>query len=144
MAKQKTYSTQIGNMIEDGTLYAGISPETGQYLFVALKDAPRQMNWQQAKEYAAYLDAHGHIDWRLPAIAELKVLFNNRAKICGFKEDSAYWSSTGYDMEDTWLQNDAWAHTFGSGGQGYTNDKNTSYNVRCVRQGGSPSNFPVS
>ena len=90
---------QIGDKMEDGTVYAGISPDTNQPMYATPADAPLTYTFNQAQKYAAKLDAHGHQDWRAPTKGELNVLFQNRAAIGGFNEpgsDSAgwYWSSS--------------------------------------------------
>jgi hypothetical protein len=77
----------IGDEMEDGTIYAGISPSTRKPLYVMPQDAPLTMWFYEAKEYAAKLDACGHQDWRMPTRDELSELFNNRAAIGGFKEN---------------------------------------------------------
>lgn len=81
-------------------------------------DAGLTMTFNQAKEYAAKLDAHGHKDWPVPTRAKLNVLFNNRAAIGGFDVSSHnpagwHWSATPHD---TW---DAWCQRFSDGGQCY-------------------------
>ena len=70
--------------LPDGTIYAGISPDTGKPMYTTPADAPLTMKWREAMDYAAGLEAHGHNDWRVPSKAELHVLFENRAKIGGF------------------------------------------------------------
>src|SRR5262249_13943526 len=64
---------QIGDVMEDGTKYAGISPDTSKPMFVTPDDAPLTMKWKEAKDYAA------NLGMRLPTKGELNVLFNNRA-----------------------------------------------------------------
>src|SRR2546425_3898208 len=88
-----------GDRMPDGTVYAGISPETGKPMYTTPTDARLTMNWEQAMEYATKVDAHGHQDWRVPTKGELNVLFNNRAAIGGFNDTGRhpggrYWSST--------------------------------------------------
>ena len=68
----------------DGTVLAGISPDTNKPMYATPADASLTMTFNEAQEYAAKLDAHGHKDWRVPTKAELNVLFNNRAAIGGF------------------------------------------------------------
>ena len=89
----------IGDAMPDGSIYAGISPDTGAPIFTTPKDAPFPMNWHQGASYAKDLAAHGHRDWRVPTAAELNVLFNNRAAIGGFTgarllKPGWYWSSS--------------------------------------------------
>jgi hypothetical protein len=99
----------IGEVMPDGTIYAGVSPETGQAMFTTATDAPATCTFNEAQEYAAKLDAHGHRDWRVPTKGELKVLFANREAIGGFEESGSellgwYWSSSPYSHRSAWAQ----------------------------------------
>jgi hypothetical protein len=120
-----------GDKMPDGTVFAGISPDTNKPMYATPADAPLMMKFNQAKEHADKLDAHGHQDWRVPTKAELNVLFNNRAAIGGFDVTGpgpAGWycsASPGY----VWL---AWGQRFSDGCQ-YTNNKGNLWAVRCVR-----------
>lgn len=116
-----------GDKMPDGTIFAGISPDTGGPMYVTPADVPTAMNWQEAIDYAAQIDAHGHHDWSVPTKAELNAIFNNRAAIGGFKQD-LYWSSTENDT------NGAWSQGFGSGLQNSYYGSN-NLDVRCVRRG---------
>jgi hypothetical protein len=114
----------------DGTIYAGVSPDTGKPMYATPKDAPLTCNFNQAANYASKLDAHGRHDWRVPTKAELNVLFENRAKIGGFNETGHidrgwYWSSS---------RNigNAWAQRF-SGGNQYNGIRVNASSLRCVR-----------
>src|SRR5580704_12929695 len=82
--KQQSTEPKLGEKMPDGTIYAGISPDTNKPMYATPADVPPTMTFNQATEYAAHLDAHGHKDWRMPTKAELNVLFNNRAAIGGF------------------------------------------------------------
>jgi len=70
---------KVGDKMPDGTVLAGISPDTNQPMYAMPADASLTMTSNEAKEYAAKLDAHVHKDWRVPTKAELNVLFNNRS-----------------------------------------------------------------
>src|SRR5260221_12518127 len=48
-----------GVRMRDGTIYAGISPDTGKPMNATPADVPLTMKWKQAMEYAAKLDHHG-------------------------------------------------------------------------------------
>ena len=94
-------------------------------------DAPLTYTFNQAKEYAARLDAHGHHDWRVPTKGELNVLFRNRAAIGGFDESGSdpagwYWSSSQIIIFD------AWGQRFSDGYQNY-GYKGVDSSLRCVR-----------
>ena len=122
---------QIGDKMEDGTVYAGISPDTNKPMYATPADAPLTYTFNQAQKYAEQLDAHGHKDWRAPTKAELNVLFKNRAAIGGFNETGSnpagwYWSSSQYNLIS------AWGQRFSDGHQdGYIKFNDSS--LRCVR-----------
>src|SRR5258706_11342423 len=100
---------KIGDRMEDGTIYAGISPDTVKPMYATPKDAPLTYTFNEAQKYAKKLDAHGHQDWRVPTKEELNVLFNNRAAIGGFSVTGSlpagwYWSASAYDEWYAWGQ----------------------------------------
>jgi len=120
---------KIGDQMPDGTIYAGISPDTNKPMYATPADA--SLPFSQAKEYAAKLDAHGHQDWRVPTKTELNVLFNNRAAIGGFNLTGLppagwYWSAS---PKVRWY---VWAQRFRDGRQDGIN-KVEHAAVRCVR-----------
>ena len=120
-----------GDLMPDGTIYAGVSPDTHKAMYTTPADVPLTMQWKVAMKYASKVDTHGHRDWRVPTSGELNVLFNNRAAIGGFNLSGSspagwYWSSTEGNY------NDAWSQRFSDGGQvnlGRSNDSS----LRCVR-----------
>jgi hypothetical protein len=132
----RTKRISLGAEMPDGTVYAGISPDTHQPMYVTPADAPltRAFNtytFDEAKNYAKKLNAHGHQDWRVPTKNELKVLFKNRAAIGGF--DTAglstagwYWSSSQDDGRNAWDQR------FSDGFQ-FTIGKTIHSSLRVVR-----------
>jgi hypothetical protein len=122
---------KVGNKMRDGTVYAGISPDTNKPMYVTPADASRTMKFNEAQEYASKLDAHGHKDWRVPTKAELNVLFNNRAAIGRFyiggsNPSGWYWSSS---QNDKW---NAWSQRFSDGLHDYRS-MNSPWSVRPVR-----------
>jgi hypothetical protein len=122
----------IGDRMPDGTVYAGISPDTNKPMFTTPADAPLRMGWKKAMRYAANRDAYGHNDWRVPTISELNMIFNNRAVIGGFNltgSSSAgwYWSSTKFGR---W---GAWDQRFSNGEQIADVLRPIPASVRCVR-----------
>jgi hypothetical protein len=109
-----------GDKMPDGTVFAGISPDTNEPMYATPADASLTMKFNQATDYAAKLNTNkylGHDDWRVPTKNELNVLFNNRAAIGGFNVSGSlpagwYWSAKSY----TWT---AWCQRFSDGRQGY-------------------------
>lgn len=85
-------SIEVGDQMEDGTIFAGVSPDTGKNMFVMPESASGIFNWYAAKRYIDGLDAHGHKDWQFPSESELNILFKNHAKLEGFSGDW-HWSS---------------------------------------------------
>jgi Protein of unknown function (DUF1566) len=137
--REGTKEIEPGERMADGTVYAGISPDTKRPMYTTPADGlsrrwlrtPRLFyTFAQARKYAEELDAHGHKDWRVPTRAELKVLFSNRAVIGGFNETGLgdagwYWSSS----ETSLL---AWGQRFSDGRRG-DDFKIFASSVRCVR-----------
>ena len=122
---------KIGDKMPDGTVFAGISPDTNKPMYATSADASLTMKFNEAQEYAAKLDAHGHKDWRVPTKAELNVLFNNRAAIGGLNISGSYpagwyWSAS---PDTKW---GAWGQRFSDGAQG-DNYKLNPLSVRPVR-----------
>jgi len=126
---------KIGTTIKDGTIFAGISPDTGKYMYAAPADAGVSMPFKQAARYAKNLTVGGKKGFHVPTRGELKVLFDNRSKgglkgtfnLTGSDLAGWYWSSTrGYE--------DGCVHgqQFKSGRQGLIHRSNDS-SVRCVR-----------
>ncbi len=68
---------EIGDEVEDGTVYAGLSPDTGRAMYATPKDASGAYDFNEAAGYAEDLGAHGHNDWRVPSKGELNVLWEN-------------------------------------------------------------------
>ena len=131
MAGDSAKEVEIGEVMPDGTIYAGVSPETGRAMFTTVADAPATYTFNEAQEYAAELDANGHLDWRVPTKDELNGLYQNRAAIGGFEESGSellgwYWSSSQYSYRS------AWAQRFS---EGYQDTSRRYYytSVRCVR-----------
>jgi hypothetical protein len=122
---------EAGEKMPDGSVFAGISPDSGKPIYAMPQDAPQPMKWDEAMKYAKDLDAHGHQDWRLPTKGELNVLFNNRAAIGGFNVTGSYpegwyWSAS---EATRWY---AWVQRFSDGSQNVLY-KITRSAVRCVR-----------
>jgi len=120
-----------GDKMPDGTVFAGISPDTNKPMYVTPADASLTMTFNEAQKYATQLDAHGHKDWHVPTKAELNVLFNNRAAIGGFNVTGSlpagwYWSASPYYL---WV---AWGQWFSDGSQSSHYKANHSA-VRYVR-----------
>src|ERR1700690_2952957 len=123
-------SLTIGQTMKDGSILAGVSPDTGRDLFAPPADAPLAYTFNQAQDYAGALDAHDHQDWRIPTKGELKLLFDNFAAIGGFDLSGAfpsgwYWSSS----QDTSYS--AWSQRFSDGRQSEHGDAMQS-SLRCV------------
>ncbi len=78
----------IGATMKDGTIYAGISPETLKPMYVQYNEMPKKMTWDDAVAHAERLQ------FRLPTAGELTAIFNNQVQRGVFgKLHEAYWSS---------------------------------------------------
>jgi len=132
-SKSAKAELEVGDKMEDGTIFAGVSPKTDRNMFVTPQDASGTLNWKSAMKFAADLDANGYKDWKLPSKAELNLLFENRAKIGSFDEKGSrravwYWSS----KESSLKRGGAWIQRF-SDGHRYWGNKDDYASVRAVR-----------
>jgi len=134
MSEVSSKETKIGDGMADGTVYAGISPDTGEAMYATPGDERLTYTFNGAAKYAEQLNAKnflGHDDWRVPTKDELNVLFKNRAAIGGFNETGSdpacwYWASSQSN------NNNALAQRFSNGHQ-YDDLKNDDSSLRCVR-----------
>lgn len=120
----------------DGSIFAGISPNTGKPMFTLPKDAAATMNFHQAQKYAIQLNIHkelGHADWSVPTKEELNLLFQNYAKgalkgTFDVTDTTAgwYWSSTRNG------EHGAYGQRFRDGLQTFVGKSGVA-SVRCVR-----------
>jgi len=119
----------VGTVMTDGSIFAGISPDTGREMYLTAQDAPLTYTFNDAADFAKSLTAHNQNDWRVPTKNELKVIFDNRAAISGFMvsdKPAWYWSST----QETSFS--AWAQRFTDGHQ-VQRGENMASLLRCVR-----------
>lgn len=68
-------------------------------------------------------------DWYLPALAELKLIYDNKMKIEGLTTND-YWSSSEYEKG----HKDSMAIHFGRDGKPFHYHRHTHFNVRAVRK----------
>ena len=124
-----------GDRMPDGTVYAGISPDTGKAMYTTHADVPPvTLTFNEAAECAKLLNAQkylGHDDWRVPTKRELNVLFDHRAAVGGFKELARlpagwYWTSS-RDIDGKPER-----QRFTDGRQGF-DDCDYVSSLRCVR-----------
>jgi hypothetical protein len=90
---------KIGDRTSDGTVYAGISPETNAPLFTIGEEVPSALSWHAAAEFAEGLrDVKGRKGFQLPTPSEASVVWNNFMSAGSRKgyqaeELSAHWTS---------------------------------------------------
>jgi hypothetical protein len=122
-----------GGRMPDGTIYAGISPDSNQAFYATPQDAPLVFSWSKAVHYCKSLSAFGRHDWRVPSPGELAVLYTNRADIGGFNETGQSKNGSGYYWSSLQVTDaSAWGQRFNDG---YHDDfsKDLSSSLRCVR-----------
>jgi hypothetical protein len=128
-----SFVAAAGGKMPDGTIYVGISPDTRKRLYTTPADAPDVYTWNKAIEYCKTLVASGHNDWRVPTIGELAVQFSNRADIGGYNETGRMKGSSGYYWSSLQVgDDDAWGQLFSDGfHEDFSKDQVSS--LRCVR-----------
>ncbi len=146
-----------GTVEPDGTVYAGISPDTGTAMYVTPADAPTTYAWgssgtlrgitsnttgkanttalaafgaaaHPAAYYCDNLVANGHSDWYLPARDELLVVRANYVAIGGFDDVSVTNNWTSTENNSTLAIRVRW-----SDGNSSAVAKTAGRYVRCAR-----------
>jgi hypothetical protein len=123
--------------MQDGSIFAGISPDTGKQMFAMPADAGLTMTFNEAAKYAKKLNAAkalGHDDWRVPTKAELNTLFENREKGALNGTFNATGIPAGYYWSGTPINGVvAYGQLFSDGLQISNIPRNGHLAVRCVR-----------
>jgi hypothetical protein len=128
-----SYIKAAGGRMPDGTVYAGMSPDSNRSLYTTAEDAPGSYTWTEAVEYCQSLSIAGHQDWHMPTIGELAVQFKNRAEIGGFNETGRMQNATGYYWSSLQVGDaTAWAQSFKDGFH-ENPAKDVQSSLRCVR-----------
>ena len=101
--------------------------DDGTFVECWTHDEPKEMDWDQAREYVKTLNHGGYSDWSLPTTEELEKMYENKDKIGKF-QNAWYWSDTEYDEFTACFQ------YFGTGGQSSINKHTSYFRVRVVRR----------
>lgn len=132
-AKEENYDMtySLGMVMEDGAIFAGLSPDTGKPMFAAPRDEDILMDFKAAQERAVQKSKETGKKYRVPTGRELFVIFNNRAALGDFKSSGElpfgwYWSSSAINAA-------AACYRFSDGNSGF-DDRGSTYSVRLVRE----------
>ena len=118
----------IGKRQDDGTIFAGNSPDTKKPLFIRPQDKSLTMKWREAMEYAANFEGHGRAigAFRLSTPREMRMILDNHEKIPGLKitsqfkgEENYYWTSQRPPSDCHGGYETAWAEHFMEQFSGY-------------------------
>lgn len=122
----------IGDVLEDGWIVAGKSPDSGLVFSIEPPERALQkgVSWYQGSMYASNIKELGNLNARLPSNDELNIIFNNLVE--GRHEKVTKLGSVCYWSSSERYNTHAWSQRFSDGGQGY-NYKNDSFFIRCVR-----------
>lgn len=124
----------IGDVMRDGTVFAGISPDTGRPMYARPADEAAEIAFIEVDDYTRQVNRHalqGHDDWRVPSLNELHAIFSvsDKGALQGTfntAATSAYLSSTpNGDIN-------AWTESFSDGRQDFY-DSVCSFPVRLIR-----------
>jgi hypothetical protein len=118
-----------GDEMPDGTIYVGLSPDTGRPLYTTKVDQGK-FSWVDAEYAVEECRGAGGDDWRLPSINELELLYKKRnmgALEGSFDaEGEYYWSS---DEDLNFLSK---VKRFNDGARGHS-FKKMDRMLRCVK-----------
>lgn len=99
----------------------------GGWIVAALSDLSMTSNWKTAVTNCLNKTDWWFKDWRLPTLDEVYMLYVNYVAIWGFSTANAYWSWTMSTDPNSW-------RIAFSNGIAYSNDRTTTFSVRCVRK----------
>lgn len=128
------YGLEIGDKVEDGSIFAGISPDTKTLLLVAAEDAPSLMSFDAAARHAKTFEAHGQKGWCLPTPEELSQIFRSKkggSLMGAFNLSSLYWTNKASPYSASY----AYCADLSDGEEGYKK-KDDKLPVRFVRHAG--------
>ena len=145
-ASGETSCPEDVTIMPDGTIFTGLSPDTGKPMYATPQDAGITMNFNQAAAYVDELNktkAYGHDDWRLPSKEELRHLFGmqHTGALSGtfthqarrpFNTANMYWSSS-VPTDSLRRGNNVFCLTFNGIGTHQLYFPNGLLSVRCVR-----------
>ncbi|MEZ0224526.1 MAG: DUF1566 domain-containing protein [Alphaproteobacteria bacterium] len=126
----------IGEVMPDGSLYAGISPETGKKMYAMPLDAEVRLDFNAAAAYAKTLNAEkalGHDDWRVPGLNELDALFNNLSSVGRFFSSEKFLAGRYWSNKPGRDSNRGCSEDSRTGHQSNTTLRSVPLWVRCVR-----------
>jgi len=125
---------EIGELMPDGTVYVGVSPETGGAMYARYRDSSLPMKWEKATKYVKGLSSHGYDDWKLPSKKEMQVLFENKEKgsLKGTFNQSVFIGRGSYWTAEEKDRNYAYYQCFKDGDQDWLR-KDESGPVRAIR-----------
>lgn len=114
---------QIGDRLQDGSIFCGVSPHTNEPFYAAQSDVQDMFTWIDAVNFARRL-GNG---WRLPSMEEMSVLYAHREVIGGFQQCKAYW------VESPHFLNMCWSVGFKDGYASAHRKHHAERFLRCVR-----------
>ncbi|MEZ0262554.1 MAG: hypothetical protein ACAH80_16235 [Alphaproteobacteria bacterium] len=131
---------KIGDKMEDGTVYAGISPDTGRAMYAApadvhFGDARARLSLGKAKWCAKQFQLGGKDDFRIPSWRELNELFKS-------KDEGALkgtFNTAGKDHRGSWYTSSSTDHVLAVWQQRFSDGAVNNYDkfdvssVRLVR-----------
>ncbi len=82
-AAEKEAHPEIGDQMQDGSVYAGLTEDGTQKIFAMPKDIGVTMIFNDAAQRVAQLNADealGHNDWQIPVLENLRILQKNQAE----------------------------------------------------------------
>ncbi len=128
----RALSPEIGDLMPDGTVYAGLFLGTNQPMYVTAQDAPLRLTFDEALAYAQTLSKQTSKNFHLPSELELYTIYKNRIAIGGFDMRQGVFPTAWYWADSYYSPSSRGAINFNSG---VHDDVNTvrRISVRCVR-----------
>jgi hypothetical protein len=117
-AAEKEASPEIGDQMQDGSVYAGLTADGTQRIFAMSKDLVTT-TFNNASKAVKKLNADknknlGHDDWQIPTLENLRVLYKNQGEgklrytfqtVGNGSGPRSYWSSTENSLKRSRMEN---------------------------------------
>jgi len=94
-----------GDVVRNGTVYLGISPQTNKDFYFSSKNPEYRIPWRDAMISASRLYAHEKSGWRIPTLDEMEIIYRNKEFIEGFRLSGGYWASAPHYLQMGWRFN---------------------------------------
>lgn len=117
----------VGGVCPDGTIYIGISADSGQRMYAMPIDAAGKFDWQTAFSYCEGFSGGGYNNWYVPYNSEVGAFYTLRSALgMDSRAGNYYWTASVFNATTSYAM-------LIDDGVTYDLDSNSKFLVRCIR-----------